>query len=173
MSLITFVRRAGNSGESPDFLGTTVDWGNLRQWVISSDQHGLEKILQADPAEQFRACAVGDGVDSCRPIVIRAEMNFQRTLSERHVHDIRNCACDILWGRILRRKLRESRKRDFTHVGGWTIRVFFRPNSILRPAGSDIVAGSESTGNDDGRLDAPTCELAGVTECQRIQGGFR
>lgn len=166
MSPITFVGGQGAPGRALIFQETTVDWGNLRRLMISSDQHRLEKILQADPAEQFRASAVGNGVDGCRPIVIRAEMNFQRTLSERHIHDIRNCACDILRARVLRRKLCESCKRDFTHVGGRTIRVFFRPNSILRPTGADIVAGSESAGDDDGRLDAPTCEFAGVTERQ-------
>jgi hypothetical protein len=74
-----------------------------------SDECGLENVLQSDPAEQFSTGAVGDGADGCSSVVVRTEMNSQRTLSEWHIDDIGNGGRDVLRSSILRRKLRKCR----------------------------------------------------------------
>ena len=51
---------------------------------------GVEQIGEADPAEQFRTNAIRDAVDDLGAILGRVDMNSERPLAERHVHDPRN-----------------------------------------------------------------------------------
>src|SRR4051794_29071968 len=72
-----------------------------------SDSCRLENVCQPDPAKQFRPSAIGDCVDDRSPIIVWTEVNPQRTLSERRVHDIHYCARHLMRGRIPGRKLRK------------------------------------------------------------------
>ena len=50
----------------------------------------MEQIGEADPAKQFRTNAIRDAVDDLGAILGRVDMNSERPLAERHVHDPRN-----------------------------------------------------------------------------------
>lgn len=73
----------------------------LRRRELSNDRR-LENVLKADPSKQFGARPIGNSVDDGGPIIIRIEVDPQRTLAKGGLYDLRYGAGDTLRVCILR-----------------------------------------------------------------------
>jgi len=117
----------------------------------------MQQITKTHVAEKFRSDAVSDTTDDFRPIICRIDVNAERALSKRSVHDLDNGICNF-------GDIRTGNRSTCEALHDFLIQFRCRPGRILGNAAAIagfpgvremISAGCERAGNNDRGFDVP------------------
>jgi len=134
-----------------------------------------KNVHETDSAQQLHTYAVADHVHNLGSILRGIDVNTERTLSKRSIHNFHDCFPNRSGIGVRRNNRGKALHHIICKTFVRSVVILSDTLSIGRPARvSEMVCSScELTGNDDGGLDAPAGEFTSGHDRQSIHPGLR